>query len=248
MFKDKFKGKMIFELNRVLATLNIQIQPLGRGFRSAKETIRLAKSSGRSLNDFLESLAMDNRNLGQRDRVMERISNYCSTNMSVIEIGSGSMRYSDSLVSHTSVLSYEIYETQKDWRDFAKSNPCFQQIPLAVHIPNGRNLSQSKPSSADLIHAHGVFVYLTFLETIDYLADAARVLKTNGFLIFDVFDIESLEQQSISDWLLTPHRWPTFLSISKLIDHLSGLDLVLVDRFQEFYGASEVTYLVFTKK
>jgi hypothetical protein len=248
MYSKKIKGKLVFEINKVVAHLNLHIGTLGGGFRPAKQTLRSARRSGLNLNEYIESLATDERYHGQRNRVVERILTYINGEIDVLEIGSGTMRYSEYLASRSKINNYEIYETQKDWRDFAKVKPQLDVKSLIIQLPNGRDLNDTKAESVDLVHAHGVFVYLTFLATVEYLADASRVLRKDGVLVFDIFDIADLDQTSIKDWLKTPHRFPSFMSGPILIDMLEEFDLVLIDKFKEFWGPSKVTYFVLRKK
>jgi len=75
---------------------------------------------------------------------------------------------------------YEIYETARDWRAWLA-----KQYPVVVHQADGHALSQTEDNSVDLVQAHGVFIYLPFLNSVEYFREIARVPRPGGLAAFD---------------------------------------------------------------
>ena len=239
---------LIVGANNFLSLFNLQLSPLGKGYRDVKSTLKNASRLSLTINEYLESLGNDAFSIGYRDKVMNWILTQTSYVSSALEIGSGTMRYGEVILSRKNLVRYEIYETRSDWRKFTRKNFSSASHELIVHTPNGRDLHQTSSTSVDLVHAHGVFVYLTFLETLDYLAECSRVLKPGGVLVFDIYDSNLNNLKIVDSWLQSVHRFPVFLDAGLVIEFLKRYDLEMLSRLEMPYGASNVSYFMFKKR
>lgn len=99
----------------------------------------------------------------------------------VCEIGAGSWRFAEEVITALHPDRYEIYETARDWL------PWLSRLPGAViQKCDGRTLSQTPDGSIDLVHAHKVFVYIEFCIPAGYLEEMARVVRPGCVVAFDI--------------------------------------------------------------
>src|SRR5262245_23284119 len=68
-----------------------------------------------------------------------------------------------------------------------------------------------------LVHAHGVFVYLSLLHAFEYFLEMIRECTPHGHICFDFFRTEAFDEPMIMRWLEYPDRYPVVLS-SRLVE------------------------------
>ena len=96
--------------------------------------------------------------------------------------------------------------------------------------------------------AHGVFVYLPFLVTCGYLAEALRVAADGGYIAFDVLTENCLDSETVQRWLASGEYYPCFFGKQYTIDFMARAGCVLVSSFfNRKYGPGRSEYLVFRK-
>jgi SAM-dependent methyltransferase len=210
------------------------------GYISAAQTIANADRAGLSVLDYVESL-WDEKGLTQRQ--VDRITLACPNARAILEIGPGTGRYIDLLMRSYGDVSYELYETAPDWRDYLK-----RTFPtLTHHEADGSSLRQTADASIDLAQAHGVFVYLPFLTTCQYFIEMDRVTKPGSCIVFDVFTEACMDEPTITKWLASVHRYPAMVPALFIESFWGERGFRQVDRFLVKNGAGVAEYFIFIK-
>jgi ubiquinone/menaquinone biosynthesis C-methylase UbiE len=236
-------------LDHQLARRGLRLTKTGRGYLNAEATIRAAERAGLSICDYLESGETDPRKRGRRDRIIAELQTVgCfQRTQQVIEIGTGTGMYLDRVLELAAPASYEIYETAIDWKRYLGDRGHGSSTQITVHDADGISLRQSADASADLVHAHGVFVYLTTIETAGYLTEMARVCRPGGYVVFDCYLDTSFDADTIQRWVKSGWSFPVISCRRLLAELYDLLGLTVVHRFQEIHGASAVDYEVLRK-
>ncbi|MDR2695810.1 MAG: CDP-glycerol glycerophosphotransferase family protein [Deltaproteobacteria bacterium] len=220
----------------------------GHAFINAVETEEAAQRAGLSLNAYLESQEDTPKKRGRRDRIMAAMEERGLLDLAgktVLEIGPGTGRYTEKILE-LQPARCEIYETAEDWT--ASLLRRFGATPgFAAQAANGRNLIHTPTATCDLVHAHAVFVYLSFINTVEYLMEISRVCKTGGHVCFDLFYDTDWSLFTARSWLLSGFSFPVVLSRSILESVYADLGLALCGEFTEIYGASLSRYVVLRK-
>ena len=163
------------------------IKPKGLGYFNAKAVVKQARHAGLSVTEYLE-----NSNLGgvgkRRDEIINALQERkvlypCKK---IVEIGAGTGMYLEKFIEICKPDVYEIYETDKGWTKYLKKTYS-HKTRLKVHNAEGDSLRDTADNSADIISAHGVFVYLPLIHTFQYLQEAVKICSQNGLIIFDFF-------------------------------------------------------------
>ncbi len=222
----------------------------GLGFIDARSTVKAAQRRGLSVCDYLESQEDDASKKGRRDAIIKAMegAGVFRGVRSVCEVGAGTGRYLEKVVVSARPQSYEVYETNRGWiRHLRSTYGSLPDSSLVCHDADGRTLRPTPSGSCNLVHAHGVFVYLPVLQTLEYLEEAVRVCRQGGHIVFDYCPDTSLTWRAAQAWLAGPHRFLVSLPASLLEDFSRGHDLQLVSRFPVVYGAGAVEYLIWRK-
>ncbi len=216
---------------------------------SFKETLEAAKKSGLSVGEFIERKHCDSavtpleatvngwRALGVFESNLER----------VCEIGPGSGRYLDAVFSHCPPREYEIYETSREWRQWLS-----ERHPVIARTCDGRTLSETPSTSMDLVHANKVFPGLPFLTTMSYLQEMARVVREDGWVVFDVLTETCFSNRHLKAWFdANPWNWawaPQMISRGYLVNYFAGHGLVLAGSFHIPLFPAVTECMLFRKK
>lgn len=221
----------------------------GGSYIDAGATAAEAKRMNLSICEYLESKEDDPRKVGRRDRIIDKVLSVIDPQevRCVVEIGSGTGMYLDRITEDCMVSDYEVYETDLGWQQFLKSHCSKFDCTVQVHQCDGRSLSKTATCTADFVHAHGVFVYLSTIQTAAYLVEMARVCKPSGFVVLDVYAGSTFDLQVTRNWLASGWTFPVVIDEEWLIGLAKHLGLDLVDRFEEIHGASWVTYFIFRR-
>lgn len=234
-------------LSRVLARRGLTIarlsptdkSPAG-GYIQARETVAAAQRAGLSVCDYLEKL-WDTQ--GNTDRIIVRMASYgafATEGLSIVEIGAGTGRYMEKVLDLCRPSMYESYETARDWADWLQA-----KYPIVSRQADGVTLRQSASGSVDLVHAHGVFVYLPFLVSYGYWQEVWRVCRVGSLVVFDVISEACMGEVTVLKWLTSRHTYPCFLSKAYVVSVFSNHGFTLADSFESPYGAGISEYLVF---
>src|SRR5207247_1581083 len=95
--------------------------------------------------------------------------------------------------------------------------------PTAIRQPaDGHSLRATSDRSCQLVCAHGVFVYLSFLNVFECLGEVARVCALGGHLVFDCFTEEEFTPGMIDKWLSASARYPVVIPRACILGYLSA--------------------------
>jgi hypothetical protein len=163
----------------------------------------------------------------------------CTT---ILEIGPGSGRFLLPTLERARPVRYEIYETARRWAEWlAKSNR-----PYVIAQPaNGRSLDATPSASCELVHAHGVFVYLKPLTCFEYFNEMVRVVSPRGHIVFDFFPSENFNESAISAWLASKERFAIILPTRVVTDFFRQRGFDLVAASHRRVAAGNAKYLAF---
>ena len=204
----------------------------------AKETVLAARKKNLSVCDYVEELW---ENKGGTERVVSNILNDIVLDKAdlVCEIGPGTGRYIEKVIEKLNPGSYHIYEIAKDWEFYLKK----QYSPLVKACSaDGKTLTDTKSSSCDLVMAHGVFVYISFLNSFEYFKEMIRVCKPGGYISFDFYSDKDFDIETINKWLETQERYPLVLPEQTVHRFFSSHGCDLIKSFKNKYGHSFSNY------
>lgn len=214
---------------------------LNLGYISAEETIKRANEKQMSICDFVEN---EWGQIGSTQKVINNMENYSVFKDAkyICEIGAGTGRYMEKVLNICKPFRYESYETASDWAVFLKNT-----YPITSCMASGKNLNQTKDNSIDLLHAHGVFVYLPFLISIQYFLEIARVVKQDGYVVFDICSEDCMDNEIIKKWINSEHIYPCFLSTNYVDDFFVSNNFFKIGSFLNKYGEGVSKYMIYKK-
>ncbi len=153
-------------INSILGLLNLRIikakhliNSNNQGYISANETVKSAQKEGLSVCDYVENIWNQK---GATQKVIDNIEKFGvfqNKSPSICEIGTGTGRYMEKVIAKCDPSYYESYETASDWADWLQ-----EEYSIISQPTDGFSLSSTLDNSIDIVHAHGVFVYLKFLD------------------------------------------------------------------------------------
>lgn len=226
------------------------IQKTGGGYINASQTVAEAKKHRISVCEYLESNEADPRKRGRRDRIIDelQVTGVLQQHYQVCEIGAGTGQYLQRIIELAHPTVYEVYETNQGWVNFLKNeynglNGC----KLLCHPADGHTLGYTADNTCDLVHAHGVFVYLPLLQSISYLKECVRVCRPGGYIVFDYYPAEEFTLSVVDAWLASPHRFPVVIPRNLLEQFAQHNCLLVVQDFPIIHGASHVKYIILQK-
>jgi hypothetical protein len=137
---------------------------------------------------------------------------------------------------------YEIYETAHRWAEWLESS----NRPQVIAQPaSGWSLDATPSASCELVHAHGVFVYLNPLTCFDYFQEMIRVVSPAGYIVFDFFPSENFDERTISAWLGSKDRFATILPRQVVTNYFRRRGFVLIATCHRRVAAGRAKYLAF---
>ena len=207
---------------------------------SAKETIKSAKKEGLSVCDYVEKMW---NQVGETQKVIdtiEKLGVFENTISTVCEIGAGTGRYMEKVIEKCNPNRYESYETAKDWSAWLQN-----KYPIISQTTDGFSLKSTADRSMDLIHAHGVFVYLPFFDSLRYFKEIDRTTATNSYIVFDCITEDCLGKKSINKWLNSDSNFPRILPEKYIFDFFPSNKYKFVGNFFTPYGLGKSKYFVF---
>jgi SAM-dependent methyltransferase len=241
------KSLLFYAANRFLHHLGYKIERVstGRGgYIDAKATVEAAKTKGQTICEYVETL-WDQR--GCTARVIEEMRNVgCFTSPGrVVEIGTGTGRYLEYVLKEMRPTLYDIYETADDWATWLAET----YGPIVVRQPaDGRTLIHTASQSSELVHAHGVFVYLSILNSFEYFSEMYRVCAPGGHIVFDFYPAAAFDEAAIDRWLQSEHRFPVVLPGDHVHAYFARRDCDLIHEFDNKHGQGYSHYFIFRRK
>ena len=227
-----------------LASLGIKIhRPIrGNGYVSAKDTLSAAATKGMSVCEYVEELWGQQ---GRTQAILDRLTSVAGLSFcpaTALEIGPGTGRYLDATLKRYPNLHYEIYETATDWADWLAAT-----YPIIRHVADGHSLIGTVSNSIDIIQCHGVFVYLPFLTTYEYLSEIERVARCEAIVILDLITESCMTDEVVGEWLADGARYPTIFPRDYLVGFFQQRQFKLMDSFQAACGAGLSEYFIFRR-
>ena len=240
----KITNLMLGLLNlKLVKTNHITSNSNNLGYISATETIKNANKEGLTVCDYVEKMW---NQVGETDKIIDSMEKYGAfeyTNPAICEIGAGTGRYMDKVIEKCNPKRYESYETANDWSAWLQ-----KEYPIISHPTDGFSLKFTSDNSIDIAHAHGVFVYLKFLDNIRYFNEIKRVIKPNGIIVFDCYTEECMTAELLNNWLQSQHNFPVVLPNDYIISYFEKFNFKLVGNFFNAHGQGKSKYFVFKHK
>src|SRR5262249_14825088 len=133
--------------SRLLNRYGYTITKAGLGFIDAKSFTSAARKKGLSVSEYWESLRDDPRKVGRPDLIIRKLQavGILDSVSTVCEIGTGTGRYLERVIGLAQPETYEVYETDRGWVEFLKSeygglNGC----TLICHPADGNTLRYAR--------------------------------------------------------------------------------------------------------
>ena len=237
-------------MNSILGLFNLRIVKKSQlntkndlGYISANDTVKEAKKLGLSVCDYVER-QWDQ--VGETEKVidtMEKFGVFENANPIICEIGAGTGRYIEKVIAKCNPQKYESYETADDWAEWLQ-----KEYNIISHKSDGFSMQNSEDSSIDIIHAHGVFVYIPFFDSLRYFKEIDRVTKKNSYIIFDCITDDCLYNKWLNNWLDSKYSYPRLLPEKYILDFFPDDNYKLIGNFFTPYGQGKSKYFVFKKK
>jgi SAM-dependent methyltransferase len=207
-----------------------------------QETVATARAEGLSVCDYVEKL-WDQQ--GATTNIITQMQSYgCFEHLvNVCEIGPGTGRYLEKVIEqNASIKSYVIYEVAKDWAEWLQ-----QTYPVVSREADGYSLKFEEDASMDLVHAHGVFVYLNFIHCMRYIKEMIRITKPGGYIVFDFYPAEMFDTNLITKWIDSSQSYPVILPENVIIAFLKDNGVAFCGSFQSKHGQGVSCYHVYKK-
>jgi len=237
-------------LARLLARRGLEmvaIAPRLPDFFIAEDMVLAAEREGLSVSDYVEELQGVR---GEAQHVVDEMAScgaFEAPNPVVLEIGTGTGRYVGKVLAKCTPSRYESYEVLRDWAEWLRST-----YPVVSHEADGASLRQTPSNSVDILHSHGVFVYLPFLACYRYWREMWRVTKPGGIVVFDIFSEDCMDEATVEEWLkptavVHPPDYPCFLSKNYVASLFARHGFESVGTFMSRLGEGRSEYLVFVR-
>lgn len=229
----------------ILARYGLSITPLVLGYIAARKTVSAAKREGLSVCDYVEKLWSHQ---GDTQRVIDNLASYSIFNLknpNILEIGTGTGRFLEKVIKKCKPAKYESYEPNRGWAEWLQST-----YPIVSHKADGISLRQTSTDSVDFLHVHGVFVYLPFLIVCRYFKEMFRVVKDNGFVVFDIMSEDCFDPSTVEKWLRSGNLYPCFLSTEYVVSLFESHGFILLGSFRirsQCPGIGYSKYLIFKR-
>ncbi len=209
---------------------------------SAGDTVLKASEQNLSVCDYVEKVWGIS---GQTQAILNKIFSVVEmpVHPTVLEIGTGTGRYLEKTLENFSVKRYDSYEIADDWNEFLTAT----YPAVNVFKASGHSLSFTNSESVDLLMAHGVFVYLPLLTSLRYFNEMARVVKQEGYCVFDCFTEDCLSETHLQNWINSNHEYPVLLPKKYLIDRFKLLGFDCVFSFTSSTSVGISRHFIFKK-
>ena len=239
-------------INVFLKSLDFKITRLSqpyteyRDYIPFEETIAGAKEADLSVGDYID--AKHNKPGATQDTIdqMSALEVFEGKVDRICEIGPGSGRYLEKIVKICIPTYYEIYETASKWEKYLE-----QTYQVIAHSTDGKSLASTPSNSIDLVHAHKVMPGQPSLVMCRYFEEMARVVRTDGKIVFDMVTEGCLDDATLKDWFIAGvsyQHYPCLMPKQFAIDLLSRRDCTFVGSFFVPMKPGKTECMVFRKK
>ena len=210
------------------------------GYVSATATVKAAQKRGTSVCDYLEWLWNEPGITRAVVENMRKIGVFDTPIATVCEIGTGSGKFLEKTIACCRPKRYESYEPDREWSDWLQ-----REYDIISQPADGYSLRHTSAGSVDLVHAHGVFVYLPFLTTYRYFREIARVAAHRAYVVFDIISEDCMDEATVNEWHCTDHNFPVMLPRQYVINIFKSWGFFLRGEFSSRYDVGRSHYMVF---
>jgi len=167
----------------------------GFGYIDYEQTAADAEAAGLSIPNYVARLWGET---GLIEWIVDRIGSVIPLNRcrNILEVGAGTGRTLDLVIARANPATYEIYEPDRAWSAYL-----VRRYGVIDRESDGVSLTPTPSESCDLVHAHGVFVYLPLGTAFRYFAEMIRVTRPGGWLVFDFFADDQATLPIVEDWM-----------------------------------------------
>ncbi len=174
-------------------------------FISFTETLKAAKAAGVSVGEYIER----KHSTGSQTALDQTLDGLAAVGLfnnpiaRICELGPGSGRYLERVITRCQPGVYEIYETSSEWRNWL-----VERYGVIARRCDGKTLAETESESVDLIHGHKIFPGLPFLTTASYFGEMARVVRDDGWVVFDIMTEACFSPEYLAAWFgEDPWEW-----------------------------------------
>lgn len=217
-------------------------------FIPLEATMRGARAAGLSVGDYIDEVMNGTPGATQSTIDELRVLGVFAENpATVLEIGPGSGRYLEKTLQECSPSRYEIYETATPW-----AHHLVDTFGVVAQPTAGCSLAPTPDRSVDLVQAHKVFNTVTFLCSLRYFLEMARVTRPGGRIVFDVLTETGLDPVTVGAWVTQGGEghdsYPAAIPRRTCVDLFRTLGCDLEASFLAPIGPGTTEVLVFQKK
>jgi hypothetical protein len=241
------KQELLTVVNRCLVPANAKLVKRGDSFSDyipLNRTLKEASQAGLSLGDFIDQrFNVPGVTQGTIDQ-MATFGVFDCNPERICEIGPGSGRYLVKVLERVgAVKAYTIYETSDEWNRYLVNT-----YGVIAGKCDGKSLADTPSVSIDLVHSHKMFPGLAVFTSFSYFAEAARVTRPNGKVVFDILSENCMDNPTIGQWLEQPKPYATSMIDKQIaIDFMAARGLRFDGSFKMTMLPGTTEYLVFTK-
>jgi len=194
-----YRRRLLQSVNKALARAGVELIRKEKEFQDyipLKKTLSDAEKAGLPLGDYID-VTFNVPGVTQKtiDKMIE-LGGFPDKIERVCEIGPGSGRYLEKVIDAFKPEYYEIYETSKDWREWL-----VEKFKVVSQNADGASLLSTPSESLDLVHAHKVLYGNPIITICQYLIEMARVVMTDGYVVFDLVTEECLTNDILNKWI-----------------------------------------------
>jgi ubiquinone/menaquinone biosynthesis C-methylase UbiE len=205
--------------------------------------LRAAAERGLSFPDYLDQELGTREHTGWIFDQAAEFGIFDSPARHVCEIGTGTGMFTETFRARYQPEVYESYEPDPGWAEWLA-----EYHGVISQECDGHSLCHTADASVDMVHAHGVFIYLAFLTSVQYFREIARVLRPGGVAFFDIMSEECMTESAVNEWLASEWRFPAVLPRAYVQEVFTRNGCELVGSFvTPFMETRPSHYLIFRK-
>jgi hypothetical protein len=244
--KMGYKRMMLNKVNKIFAWSGLELTRKGHEFQDYipwKQTLQDAEKSGLSLSDYIDNTFNVPGTTQLTINKMMELGVFNSQIRRVCEIGPGSGRYLEKIVSLCHPDYYEIYETSIDWRNWL-----VEKFKVVAQPTDGASLSSTPSKSMDLIHTHKMLYGNSILIIFRYFMEMIRVVKDDGVIVFDLLTAECMNNELLEKWVASGVTHACSMTPKQVaLDYFTGHGFCYVGGFIVPMAPGLTEYFVFKK-
>jgi hypothetical protein len=206
-------------------------------------TLSAAKAAGLSVGDYIDQTYNVPGSTQDTIEQMAKLGVFDRSIRTICEVGPGSGRYLEKVITRCRPERYEIYETAEPWRDWLVETYPVTSLPV-----DGSHLSATADGSIDLVHSHKVLNGLPVITACSYFFEMARVAAEHSTLVFDVLTEDCLDDETLRAWMSSGTPYVTSMTGRQFtIDFFARRGFTCVGEFDITSRPGRTHYFVFRR-